>query len=344
MRDIIVMCPGNVISGGVNSLLNLCGSLNKNGFSAKIYFYDIDNDIINSHIVQSYNVEQYRGELDLENNIVVAPETQTTRIKNLKKATKVVYWLGLLYYYKNPEWKFPFNYKIMRKLIACHSYAGYSNGAFELAKRRLNEYAKSKINIWTADYIHLSNSYFVTEYCKNKGAKHAYTIQNPVHDEFYDKDINPKREKYILLGQRSSHLFMWLLRIVFKDYKIFKLKRMSHAEVMKYLSKSTVFVELGINHGRDRLPREAALLGNVVFMNRRGSSSNKADYNLDKYYILKNNILNYFQIIKKIKNTLDNYQTHFEKQSEFRQQLIKEKNDFNNNVKKVFKQLMNIPT
>ncbi len=337
--NIIIMCPGNVISGGVNSLLNLCTSLNRNGFSAKIFFYNVDNEIINSHIVQSYNIEQYNGELDLESNIIIVPETQTVRIKSFKKAIKVVYWLGLLYYYKNPEWKFPFNYKIIRKLIACHSYAGHSNGFFELTKRRLNEYAKSKINIWTEDYIHLSNSYFVTEFCKNKGAKYAYTIQNPVHDEFYEAEVNKKREKYILLGQRSSYIFMWFMRLVFKEYKVFKLKRMSHAEVVKYLSQSAIFIELGINHGRDRLPREAALLGNVVFMNRRGSSSNKADYNLDEYYILKNNIFNYFKIIRKVKNALSNYNEHLERQSEFRQQLIDEKNNFDANVKQVFNKL-----
>lgn len=334
------MCPGNVISGGVNSLLNLCMSLNRNGFSARVSFYDIDNKIINSDLVKSYNLKYYQGELDLENHIIVVPETQTVRISKFTKATKMVYWLGLLYYYKNPEWKFPFNYKLIRKLIACHSYAGYSNGIFELTKRRLNEYAKSKINIWTDDYIHLSNSYFVTDYCKNKGAKFAYTIQNPVHDEFYNTKFVQERKKYILFGQRTSDVFITIAKLFFKNFKVLKLKRMTHKDIVKYLSEAMVFVELGINHGRDRLPREAALLGCVVFMNRRGSSSNKLDYNIDKYYLLQNNVFNYFRILHKIKNAITHRRKHIDKQSSLRNQLIEEKNNFDTNVQNVFKQLI----
>lgn len=342
MKNIIIICPGNVISGGVNSLLNLCSALSRNGFNATISYYNIDNQIINNNLIKSYNIKQFNGELDSENNIVVVTETQITRINQFTKAKKIVYWLGLLYYYKNPVWKFPFNYKLLRKLIACHSYAGYSNGFFELGKRRLNEYAKSKINIWTDDFIHLSNSYFVADFCKQKGAKNTYVLQNPIHNEFYDTKINKNRENLILFGQRSPKLIVFLSKLLFKNYKIVKLRKLTHKQVVDYMSNATVFIELGINHGRDRMPREAAMLGCVVFINRKGSSSNIKDYNLDKYYILRSRIWDYFKILGKIKDAINNYDTHFKQQSNFRQQLINERKNFDSNVKDVFNRIINV--
>jgi hypothetical protein len=337
VKEIIIFSPGNIVSGGVNSLHNLCASLNRNGFNASMHYIDREDAIIQSILIQSYQVKEYSGNIDTKENIIIVPETMTDLLANYKKALKVVYWLGLKYYFKNPDWKFPFNYKLFRKLIACRSYAGHHNGIIEITKRKLNEYAKGVVNIWNNGYVHVSNSYFVADYCKNRGANHTFVIQNPVRDEIYNLGLSQnKRKNIILFGQRTPKLILFLSKLLFTNFKIIKVKKMPYDKVIQLMSESKVFAELGINHGRDRMPREAAILGCIVFINRRGSSSNKKDYLMNDNYILKNSPFLYFKNLRKIKKVALNHNKYISDFKEFNKQLQEEKQNFDRNVKKAF--------
>ena len=344
MKEIIIFCPGDIVSGGVNSLHNLCASLSNNGFNASMYYFNRNSKILESKEIKSYGVNEFQGTIDKVNQILIVSESQIERLFKYKKASKVIYWLGLIFYFKNPTWQFPFNYKIFRKLITCKSYAGHHSGLVELTQRKLFEYAKNQTNIWISDYIHLSNSYFVTEYCKKRGANNAFTLLNPVRDEIYSnssEEIKFKKNK-VLFGQRTPKLIVALAKLLLKNFEVVKIKNMPYDEVVKLMMESKVFAELGINHGRDRMPREAAMLGCVVFMNRRGSSSNKKDYKIKNEYILKNGVILYLKNLMKIKSAAKNYPEHYKNFEDFKLQLIQEKRDFDNNVITTFNQIVKL--
>lgn len=341
MDKIIILCPGDVISGGVNSLHNLCASLVRNGFNAAMYYFKAKPEIINSHQITSYNVIRYDGNIDEPDQIIIAPETMTEKIASFSKAKKIIYWLGIKFYFKSPPWKSPFNKKYFRRLIKCRSYYGYSSGLIESAKRKLSEYAKSKINIWTDDFMHISNSYYVANYCLHKGAKKVYVIHNPIRNEFYEKifDLN-NRTKTILLGTKTPKLLVLFLWLFLKGYKIIQLRHMPFERIVKLMSESVVFAEFGSNHGRDRMPREAAMLGCIVFMNTRGSSALKEDYYIDNQYKIIDKLINYPRIIKKIKKAAQNYKIQISDFDQFREQLENEKANFDCEVKNVFSKLL----
>ena len=90
MNKIIILCPGNVISGGVNSLHNLCASLNRGGFNALMYYFNALPEIINSHQITSYNVNRFEGKIDVPNHIAIVPETMVETISSFTKAKKVI--------------------------------------------------------------------------------------------------------------------------------------------------------------------------------------------------------------------------------------------------------------
>ena len=340
MFKIIILSPGNVISGGVNSLHNLCAALSRNGFNASMYYLNPDLEVLNNHQIKSYKVKQYTGKLDESDQIIVAPETMTQTIASFKKATKVIYWLGIKFYFKSPPWKAPFNKKIFRSLIKCRSYYGYSSGIIETTKRKFNEFAKSELNIWTNDFIHISNSYYVANYCKDKKAKNVYVLHNPIREELYEKKFNTKRSKTIIFGAKTPKLLVLFLKLFLKDYKIIQLRKIPFNKVVKLMSESVVFAEFGSNHGRDRMPREAAMSGCIVFMNPRGSSAIKEDYNIDNQYIITDKLKNYPLIIRRIKQAAQNYNTQISDFETFRKQLINENINFDNNVKNTFNKLI----
>jgi hypothetical protein len=61
------------------------------------------------------------------------------------------------------------------------------------------------------------------------------------------------------------------------DVEFVPLEKMSYLEVCETLARATMYVELGLLHGRDRLPREAAHLGTPVAFVARGSAYCWAD-------------------------------------------------------------------
>lgn len=341
MKEIIIFCPANIITGGVNSLHNLCASLTKNGFNSKMYYVDRNNEIIKSPLIQSYKVEEHSGALDTKEQIIIVPETMTFRLAEFKNATKVVYWLSLKYYFKSPVWKSPFDIKLLRKFISCSSYYGYCNSFFESYKRKLNEYAKDEFDIWTNDFIHLSNSFHVAEFCKSKGAQNIFVIQNPVRDEIYKRKIKPgNRKNNILVGYRTSKFLIFLLRIYLKNYNIIRLKNIPFNDLVNLMTESKLFIELGVNPGRDRMPREAGLLGCAVIVGKRDSYTNKQDYKIENQYIVNPKFRNFLKIMKLTKEITSNYDYHNSNFENFRQQLIEEKKGFDNTVTNVFSEII----
>jgi hypothetical protein len=335
-KSIIICCPGNVISGGVNSLHNLCKALNKCGFDAKMFYVEPDDLVLQNHQITSYSVKrQYQIE-DRTDILIVVPETMVQFLFQFKKSQKMVYWLGLNYFFKNPSWRFPFNIKLLRKLISCRSYTGFSSGIVENAKRKLNEFAKSHLDIWNGEVIHLSNSYFVADYCKRKGAPNSYVLHNPIREEFYKNECIINREKIILFGPKTPKKIIYNLKRELPDFQIHRLIKMPITKVHDLMSKAMVFAEFGNYSGRDRMPREAAMLGCIVFMNTRGSAVFTEDYDIPDFYKIADTYQNTNLIVNRIKQSVNQFDSHIVDFVAFKDQLITERKEFFNQTKAIF--------
>jgi hypothetical protein len=335
LLTITICCPGNVISGGVNSLHNLCRSLIDNNYNASMYYVNPNEATLKHPQIATYNAPRTLQLTDSANTLVIVPETMVPLITSLRHAKKMVYWLGLNYFFKNPTWRFPFNIKLIRKLISCRSYTGFSSGNIENVKRRLNEYAKSHLNIWNSSIIHLSNSHFVADYCRRKGASNVFVLHNPIRDEFYNHTPTAQREKIILFGPKTPNRILKKTRKKLSDFQIIRLKKMPLTEVFELMSKAMIFAEFGNYSGRDRMPREAAMLGCIVFMNTRGSAAFSEDYDIPAYFRIADSKSNHNLIVDRIGYCTQNYKNQLEKIEPFIKQLINERTNFDKRTKDI---------
>ncbi len=341
VKYIIICCPGNVITGGVNSLHNLCKALTANHYNAYMYYVDADETVLNDYQITSYQVNRIDHLSDSHDTLVVVPETMISLILQLQKAQKVVYWLGLTYYFKNPTWRFPFNLKPIRKLIACRSYDGYSSGSLEITKRKLNEFAKSHLNLWDGDVIHISNSHFVANYCRQKWSPHTYVLHNPIRQEFYTHKPNFKeREKLILFGPKTPQRIIRRLKKHLPEFTILRIKKIPFDRVVELMSKAVIFAEFGNYSGRDRMPREAAMLGCNIFMNTRGTAAFEDDYNIPREYTIADSPDNILNILQQLTNCALNYKDHIVNFGDFRNQLIEENKNFTSNTLNIFQEII----
>ncbi|MBI9064140.1 MAG: hypothetical protein JEZ14_19295 [Marinilabiliaceae bacterium] len=340
IQTIVICCPGNVISGGVNSLHNLCKSLQECGFNSMMHYISPDETVLCNHQITSYGVKQLTELKDDPTYLVVVPETMVSYLLQFSKAQKMVYWLGLNYFFKNPLWRFPFNLKGFRKLISCRSYAGYSSGWVEDTKRKLNEYAKSHLDIWNGNVIHLSNSHFVADYCRRKGAPSVFVLHNPIRQEFYNFEPDyTSRENLILFGPKTPKQIIRKLGKYLPDYSIIRLRKLPLEKVFELMSKAKIFAEFGNYSGRDRMPREAAMLGCTIFMNTRGTAAFNEDYQVPDNYRITDHSGNRALIIEQLVDTALHYNKRITDFEPFRAQLKNERSDFLKNTQQVFESI-----
>ncbi len=341
VKTIVICCPGNALTGGVNSLHNLCKALMASGFNAYMYYVNADETKLKNYQITSYKINRIYHLNDSSDTLVVVPETMVTLALQLKKAKKVVYWLALNYFFKKPTWRFPFSLKLFRKLISCRSYDGYSSGILETTKRRLNEFSKSHLDMWNGDVIHLSNSNFVANYCRKKGSPHTYVLHNPIREEFYNHQPNfNNREKLILFGPKTPKFIIWRMRKYLPEFSIVRIRKTPFEQVVELMSKAVVFAEFGNSPGRDRMPREAVMMGCNIFMNTRGAAAFEDDFNIPRKYTIPDSPGNIKYILQQLTNCALNYHDHIGDFDNFRNQLREEKRDFISNAKETFNKII----
>ncbi|MBN2275539.1 MAG: hypothetical protein JXR41_02410 [Bacteroidales bacterium] len=339
MKKIIVYCPGNVLSGGVYSLHNLCAKLIESGYNAGMLYHSSRPEILNHEHILAYHVPSVISIEDSSDNMLIVPETETLFFRHFVHIKKVVYWLGLNNYFKKPVFRPPFNIKIFRKVIQCRNYFGFSSGFPEQLKRHLSWWAKSDDMIWQNNVIHMSNSFYAALCCQWKGVKNVYLLHNPVQEEYYaEKNHQVPKKTKIAFGPKTPKLLIALCRLCFK-YQIVRLKHMSPATVKQHLKEAMVFAEFGNNSGRDRMPREAALLGCVVFSNIRGSAAYQQDMPIPEMYKIPDSLINYPKIMKRLKNSVKYYAAVKDDFKTYINVLEAERMNFPDRVKKVFAEI-----
>ncbi len=339
MSTIYIFCPGNVISGGVYSLHNLCSGLILTGYNACMVYHSFDPEIINHPNIRSFKVP-YTGHIeDAPDNMLIVSETEILFLSNFKSIRKAVYWLGLNNYFKKPPFRKPFHIKLLRKLILCRNYSGYSSGFAENIKRKLSWWMKKDDVVWNHDILQLANSFYVAEFLKTKGIKTTYVILNPVIDLFYERQEQhiPKKNK-IVFGPKTPKLLIFLCRI-FLNCEIVRLKHISPEDAKLHMEEAMIFAEFGNNSGRDRMYREAALLDCIVFSNTRGSAAINKDLPIPPQYKITDSLKNYPKILKQLKKGLKNYEASKSDFTGYINYLKEEKANFLATVKSVFTEI-----
>jgi hypothetical protein len=340
MSTIYIYCPGNVISGGVNSLHNLCSHLVKSGFQAGMVYHSVNPLIINHHQIQSYAVPVFEYPEDDPENLLIVSETEIAYLHRFPDIRKMVYWLGLNYFFSKPPYRWPFNYKLLRKAIRCRNYYGYSAGIHENLKRKLSWWAKNDPGLWGNGILHLSNSFYVAECLQKKGATRVYVLHNPVRNEYYTehKSFYNKKRK-IVFGQKTPRILIFLCRMLF-NAQIVRLKHLPPETVKQHMLEAMVFAEFGYHSGRDRMPREAVLLGCIILTNTRGSAAFHQDIPIPSSYKIPDKLFLYPAIIKRIAHCLNNYENCFRDFRPYVIALEKEYKDFPESVKSVFQEVL----
>jgi hypothetical protein len=107
---------------------------------------------------------------------------------------------------------------------------------------------------------------------------------------------------------------------------------MSKYQIIELLKSSKVYIDFGNHPGRDRIPREAAILGNCVITNLKGSAGFYNDITINKEY----KITNIEEIGNIIRNCFNNYESVINEHSLYMSLIKNQKEQLNNLTKQYF--------
>lgn len=330
-RKIYVLCPANVKSGGPELLHQLVYQLNQINSRPRAYivYYNLktNNPVVpayKKYVGKNWIVEQKIE--DNGDNLLIIPETGLSQFNICKDIQKAIWWLSVDNF---------LNTNYFNSLIA---QVGLVHGIIAKLKGNIKNRAKL---IYKADY-HFYQSYYAKDYLIKKGISFdkMFYLSDYINDYYVDSSkiaLNNKRKNIVLYNPKKGIEFTSKIIKATPNYiKFVPLINMTNEQIFYNLVSSKVYIDFGNHPGKDRFPREAAILGCCVITGRRGSANYSKDVPIEEKYKILDKDENIPLIVKRIQDCVDNYNLRQTDFYNYRKKITKEKAKFIESCKEIF--------
>lgn len=345
---IYVVAPANVATGGPELLhqlvFNLRNNLNINAFM----YYIPDNHPNPVHPAYIEYKNPYVREIeDKKENILIVPEViQGIKVlENYKNIRKSIWWLSVDNFYLSIIFHSKRNFFLERAInkISKIILGKPLIDVTELALRKFKDFDfstfKDIYDIIKQTDFHLAQSYYAINYLKNNNIldNKIYYLSDYLNENFLKTQTDlSKKENVVVYNPKKGFQFTNKIIKSAKDIKFIPLINMTREEVIKTLQKAKVYIDFGNHPGKDRLPREAAILGCCVITGKRGSAAFFEDVPIPEEYKFEDNEENIPKIIEKIKDCFENFEERYKDFDYYRQVIKNEPQKFLEDLKKIF--------
>jgi hypothetical protein len=349
---VYVLAPAGVYTGGPTALFQLCNALRENGINAIVAFFGgACNDPVHP------NYKKYRCPWttvkkirDEENVAVITPETAVNQISCFTKAKRIIYWLAVDNYVLTV-------YRSGRQAFILHTIKKYAFDpyiAYAFITRNISfyydaylaSYVKSLIDtkavsVPNAD-LHLAQSRYARDFLSSCDVEdeRIVMVREPLEEEFLvrGKEVN-HHEKIDAVAWNVRKAYPMAFKLVKalrrRGFTVFDLKNVGKDRMIKILSKTKIFLDIGIHPGRDRPPREAVALDNITIVNNHGGCYHFADCMIPaefKWDCYLDHDIDYHKSIDNIEHYLENFEYYIKKFHGFKQYIMQEPCLFLNDV------------
>lgn len=316
---IYIACPEKFATGGTELLHQLYYKLKKKNRDVKIFYYGYTSGDPVAERFKKYEVEYVLKIEDNSKNLLIVPEVATEVLDEYKNIEKSVWWLSVDNYFTSRGEAVIFWKKILKKILGK---------------------TKPKFDFRNKSVLHYAQSQYAKEFLKEKGIQNVQYLSDYLNDIFLQEivDYNSKnRENIVLYNPKKGIEFTRKIINQFQDIKFIPLENMTPDQVKELCKISKVYIDFGNHPGKDRFPREAAILGCCVITGKRGSANYYEDVRIcDEYKFddLKSNIE---KIGNKINEIFKNYDVKIEDFKNYREMIKNEESQFEKDIEKIFK-------
>jgi hypothetical protein len=343
---IYIACPANLATGGPE-LLHQLGYHLINDLSVKafMYYYDFDNSKFKTPVhpeYEFYNVP-YVLEIpeneNIEKNILIVPEILSSllllpKYENIRKG---VWFLSVdNYYFSRMTKKDFFFQKVLNRFMRLlHKPPLFDIYSQENLDKLIERYDYRNDGLLKNANFYMTNSHRGMNWFKE--LRPLYYLSEYLNPEFLEIQTDlSKKENIIVYNPKKGFSFIKKIISSAEDMKFIPLINMSREEVIKTLQRAKVYIDFGNHPGKDRIPREAAILGCCVITGKRGSAKYFEDVPIPEEYKFEDGEKNIPKIIEKIRECFESFEERYKDFEYYRQKIKQEPREFIEDLKKVF--------
>jgi hypothetical protein len=317
-EKVVIICPV-VETGGPEALHQLCDAINKSGGNALLAFYDgsskieISDTVIESNpILPSSFMSRYSGYdaphaqvIELTPNILlIFPETLALFAFSVRGPRRAIWWLSV---------------DNGCNLEPLFSYKQFCDGYFG-----------------DETLIHFYQSDYARGFLMANGAKKIYPLFDYINRSFLRYGPNPARQSCVSFFPTKGAALANSFFESANDLPSIPIQNMSAEEVSTALRHTSVYIDFGHHPGKDRVPREAAASGNIVFIHAKGAGCHFLDHPLDQFFVFTLLDIQTGELAQKVRSCLVDPKSFFAQQWLYRQRIELELDEFSLQVKTLF--------
>lgn len=318
---VYVLCPAQVATGGPELLHQLVYTL-RNNLNIDAYMYYLPNDVEDPthEAYKKYGVPFSRKIEDEEKNVMIIPEVMTKEFQKFHHIQKTIWWLSIDNYF-----------------ITMNGRKGKLNKS--LCKRGFKGHFFFDKTLTDID-LHLAQCYYAQDFLEKKGMRNIAYLSDYLNQEFLSLKTDLSQKENIV-AYNPTKGFKFTKKILehplAKELRFVPIKNMTRAEVIELLQKAKVYIDFGFHPGKDRIPREAAILGCCVITNKTGAANFQKDVNIEQEYKFRSSQKEIPAIIEKIQQLMQNFKSEYKKFDPYRKSIQEEYSVFVDDVAKIFK-------
>lgn len=315
---IYIGCPEKFATGGTELLHQLYYKLKKRNKDVKIYYYNYTEGNPVAQRFEKYKVEYVIKIEDQQQNLLIVPEVATQLLEQYSEVKKVVWWLSVDNYLESIKE----SSKIFKRII-----------------ERLRKKTKPKFNFKNQKVFHYVQSEYAKKFLKEKGVEKIEYLSDYLNDIFLKEEVcyNSKNRKNIVLYNPKKGIeFTQKIINQFSDIRFIPLENITPDEVKKLCKTSKVYIDFGNHPGKDRFPREAAILGCCIITGKKGAAKYYEDVRILERYKFEDSKGNIDQIGRKILEIFENYNSNIKDFEEYRKMIKNEETQFEKDIDRIF--------
>lgn len=334
---VYVACPARVATGGPE-LLHQFASQMRSALGVPtfmLYYPKMENPVHPEY--SSYRVPYVYVAEDSVSNILIVPEIDSAlslmvKYRNIRKG---VWFLSIDNYYLSKLSKKDFFIKRavnkIAKLILKHP-------VFEIRYEDVvNRYPIKQDQKLKLANFYLCNTYRGCSHLKENGLYPVFYLSEYLHKDYLSTSVNlSEKEDFVAFNPAKGFLFTRKIMKAANDITFVPIKNLTRGEVIQLLKKAKVYIDFGNHPGKDRLPREAAILGCCVITGKRGSAKYFEDVPIPEEYKFEDKEENIPLIVEKIKDCFKDFEIHYKNFENYRNIIKSEKEKFIKDLKSIF--------
>ena len=196
-------------------------------------------------------------------------------------------------------------------------------------------YSSTKRAVFSDDTLaHYYQSAYAREYLIRHGARQIQALFDYVDRSCFDVGT-PQNRTVAIFPRKGGKRAQAIARNA-PDLPLVLIKNMTREQVADALQRTTVYIDFGHQPGKDRVPREAALAGNIVFLHERGAAEHYEDFPIDRGYLFTEQDVTSGALARRVRETLADSAPHRANQAGLRQRVMLEPQEFRLQVAQAF--------